>query len=107
VDASIAANLDAAFAATLLLLPPRFTTQQLLEAVTGLSYTADIRMSFAEDSNKVGRLWVTILSHYTAFQVAGCGAALMRCCSSCRNSTVKLPASLANRCALLPVTAKG
>ena len=53
MDAGIAANLDAAFAAALLLLPPRFTTQQLLEAVTGLSYTADIRMSFAEDSNKV------------------------------------------------------
>ena len=53
MDAGIAANLDAAFATALLLLPPRFTTQQLLEAVTGLSYTADIRMNFAEDSNKV------------------------------------------------------
>ena len=60
VDAGIAANLDAAFAAALLLLPPCFTTQQLLEAVTGLSYTADIRMSFAEDSNKVG------LPHFAA-----------------------------------------
>lgn len=53
VDGGIAANLDAAFCAALLLLPARFTTQQLLECVARLSYTADIRMSFAEDSNKV------------------------------------------------------
>lgn len=52
MDAGIAATLDAAFATALLLLPQRFTTRQLLECVTGLSYTADIRMSFAEDSNK-------------------------------------------------------
>lgn len=41
-----------ALALALLLLPGRFTTQQLLEALCGLSYTSDVRMAFAEDTNK-------------------------------------------------------
>ncbi len=41
-----------ALALALLLLPGRFTTQQLLEALCGLSYMSDMRMAFAEDANK-------------------------------------------------------
>lgn len=80
MDAGIAANLDAALAAALLLLPPRFTTQQLLEAVTGLSYTADIRMSFAEDSNKVGRLWFVFSLHCVVFSLHCLPGGRLRCC---------------------------
>lgn len=82
MDAGIAANLDAAFAAALLLLPPRFTTQQLLEAVTGLSYTADIRMSFAEDSNKV------VLAHCVACSDSWLQWCAARWCNSCRDCTL-------------------
>ena len=53
VDDALAANLDAALRLALLLLPHRFSTQQLLEALCGISYTSDVRMAFAEDAHKV------------------------------------------------------
>ncbi|KAL6759699.1 mitochondrial matrix Mmp37-domain-containing protein [Haematococcus lacustris] len=47
-----AANLRAAAATALLLLPPSFTTQDLLVKLVGLSYHGDVRMGLAEDPHK-------------------------------------------------------
>ena len=55
VAAAQQGNLDAAVAAALLLLPPTFSSTEFHRVVCGLSYMADIRMAFAEDSRKVGR----------------------------------------------------
>ena len=49
-----AANLDSAVTAALLLLPAAFSNVDLFRVICGLSYMADIRMVFAEDSRKVG-----------------------------------------------------
>ena len=49
-----AANLDSAVTAALLLLPAAFSSVDLFRVICGLSYMADIRMAFAEDSRKVG-----------------------------------------------------
>ncbi len=54
-----AANLDSAVTAALLLLPAAFSSVDLFSVICGLSYMADIRMAFAEDSRKVG----TIMLH--------------------------------------------
>lgn len=47
-------NLDAATAAALLLLPATFNSADFHRVVCGISYMADIRMAFAEDTRKVG-----------------------------------------------------
>ncbi|CAK0784052.1 hypothetical protein CVIRNUC_007255 [Coccomyxa viridis] len=56
VDRAVAANIDAALAAALLLLPARFTAKALMEAICGLSYAGDIRMRWGEDARKVQRI---------------------------------------------------
>ncbi|KAJ9525553.1 hypothetical protein QJQ45_003077 [Haematococcus lacustris] len=48
-----AANLRAAAATALLLLPPSFSTQDFLVKLVGLSYHGDVRMGLAEDPHKV------------------------------------------------------
>ncbi|XP_073155432.1 uncharacterized protein [Henckelia pumila] len=45
-------NLKAATSAALLLLPSKFSEEELYAKICGLSYTGDIRMLFAEDKNK-------------------------------------------------------
>ena len=47
------ANLDSAVAAALLLLPPSFSSIEFYKVICGISYMADIRMAFAEDTRKV------------------------------------------------------
>ena len=47
-----AANLDSAVTTALLLLPAAFSSVELFRVICGLSYMADIRMAFAEDSRK-------------------------------------------------------
>jgi hypothetical protein len=56
VDAAQASNLRAALACALLLLPERFSEQQLHVALCGLSYNGDVRMALAEDAAKVERI---------------------------------------------------
>ncbi|KAK9842097.1 hypothetical protein WJX81_008323 [Elliptochloris bilobata] len=56
LSAAAEANLAAALAAGLLLLPSRFSTEELFCAVCGLSYLGDVRMGLAEDKNKVQRI---------------------------------------------------
>lgn len=46
-------NLSSAVALALLQLPPSFDNRQLLNRICEISYLADIRMAFAEDSKKV------------------------------------------------------
>ena len=55
-----AANLDSAVTAALLLLPAAFSSVDLLCVICGLSYMADIRMAFAEDSRKVRNAVLTL-----------------------------------------------
>ncbi|KAB1221514.1 hypothetical protein CJ030_MR2G027153 [Morella rubra] len=50
------ANLRAAISASLLLLPPKFTEEDLYAKICGLSYTGNLRMLFAEDRNKVKKI---------------------------------------------------
>ncbi|XP_034212652.1 phosphatidate cytidylyltransferase, mitochondrial-like isoform X2 [Prunus dulcis] len=49
-------NLRAAMSAALLLLPSKFTEEQLYAKICSLSYMGDLRMLFAEDRNKDGGL---------------------------------------------------
>ncbi|MEW5305556.1 MAG: hypothetical protein WDW36_008089 [Sanguina aurantia] len=49
-------NLNSALNAALLMLPPHFTTPELLQAIVGLSYKGDIRSGIAEDPLKVSRI---------------------------------------------------
>lgn len=49
-------NLRAAMSAALLLLPSKFTEEDLYAKICGLSYTGDLRMLFAEDRNKVKKI---------------------------------------------------
>ncbi|PSC75437.1 copper-transporting ATPase chloroplastic [Micractinium conductrix] len=56
VEAAQQANLAAALHVALLLLPPRFSRQDLLHAVCAISYSGDVRMGLAEDSRKVHRI---------------------------------------------------
>eukprot|EP00053_Salpingoeca_punica_P016156 m.151097 g.151097 ORF g.151097 m.151097 type:complete len:360 (-) comp16894_c4_seq18:476-1555(-) len=53
VAAACSENLHAAVAASLLVLPPRFTERELYTAITGLSYSGDFRMAVGEDPNKI------------------------------------------------------
>ncbi|KAF5475342.1 hypothetical protein F2P56_007154 [Juglans regia] len=50
------ANLKAAMTAALLLLPPKFTEEDLYAKICSLSYMGDLRMLFAEDRNKVKKI---------------------------------------------------
>ncbi|XP_017970698.1 PREDICTED: phosphatidate cytidylyltransferase, mitochondrial isoform X2 [Theobroma cacao] len=49
-------NLRAAVSAALLLLPPKFTEEDLYAKICSLSYMGDLRMLFAEDRNKVKKI---------------------------------------------------
>ncbi|KAK9937239.1 hypothetical protein M0R45_014042 [Rubus argutus] len=49
-------NLRAAMSAALLLLPSKFTEEDLYAKICSLSYTGDLRMLFAEDRNKVKKI---------------------------------------------------
>ncbi|KAB2055671.1 hypothetical protein ERO13_A11G047300v2 [Gossypium hirsutum] len=49
-------NLRAAMSAALLLLPPKFTEEDLYAKICSLSYMGDVRMLFAEDRNKVKKI---------------------------------------------------
>ncbi|XP_062162406.1 uncharacterized protein LOC133869431 [Alnus glutinosa] len=49
-------NLRAAISAALLLLPPKFTEEDLYAKICSLSYMGDLRMLFAEDRNKVKKI---------------------------------------------------
>ncbi|KAK8632217.1 hypothetical protein V6N13_028993 [Hibiscus sabdariffa] len=49
-------NLQAAVSAALLLLPPKFTEEDLYAKICSLSYMGDLRMLFAEDRNKVKKI---------------------------------------------------
>ncbi|XP_048229401.1 phosphatidate cytidylyltransferase, mitochondrial isoform X3 [Ricinus communis] len=50
------ANLRAALSAALLLLPSKFTEEDLYSKICSLSYMGDLRMLFAEDKNKVKKI---------------------------------------------------
>jgi len=57
LDEGIRANHRSALFTALLLLPERFTQRELLAAITGISYTGDVRLAVAaEDPKKVDRL---------------------------------------------------
>ena len=57
LEAALASNLDAALAAALLTLPPRFGIRDLRTAIVGLSYSGDVRVAArAEDARKVARI---------------------------------------------------
>ena len=49
-------NLTSAMHTALLLLPDRFTEDQLFMTLTALSYTGDFRMTVGEDRNKVAKI---------------------------------------------------
>ncbi|BFG28500.1 hypothetical protein CerSpe_147740 [Prunus speciosa] len=49
-------NLRAAVSAALLLLPSKFTEEELYAKICSLSYMGDLRMLFAEDRNKVKKI---------------------------------------------------
>uniref|UniRef100_A0A2N9H2S4 Phosphatidate cytidylyltransferase, mitochondrial n=1 Tax=Fagus sylvatica TaxID=28930 RepID=A0A2N9H2S4_FAGSY len=49
-------NLRAAMSAALLLLPPKFSEEDLYAKICSLSYMGDLRMLFAEDRNKVKKI---------------------------------------------------
>ncbi|XP_072991360.1 uncharacterized protein [Typha latifolia] len=49
-------NLKSAIAASLLLLPPGFSEDDLYAKICSLSYMGDLRMLFAEDKNKVRKI---------------------------------------------------
>ncbi|CAN4078498.1 unnamed protein product [Withania somnifera] len=49
-------NLKAATSAALLLLPSKFTKEDLYAKICSLSYMGDLRMLFAEDKNKVNKI---------------------------------------------------
>ncbi|GLU12700.1 hypothetical protein SLE2022_293620 [Rubroshorea leprosula] len=49
-------NLRAALSVALLLLPPKFTEEDLYAKICSLSYMGDLRMLFAEDRNKVKKI---------------------------------------------------
>ncbi|XP_042383794.1 phosphatidate cytidylyltransferase, mitochondrial-like [Zingiber officinale] len=58
-------NLKAATSASLLLLPAKFSEEDLYATICGLSYKGDLRMLFAEDKNKVKNI---IRGSFTLFQ---------------------------------------
>ncbi|KAK9791826.1 hypothetical protein WJX73_002444 [Symbiochloris irregularis] len=56
VSSALQQNLKSALTASLLMLPPSFSREELFSTIVGLSYLGDIRMGFAEDSRKVQRI---------------------------------------------------
>ncbi len=52
-------NLASALGLALLQLPATFDSRQLLTRICEISYLADVRMAFAEDSRKVGTTRIT------------------------------------------------
>eukprot|EP00897_Mesotaenium_endlicherianum_P005196 jgi/Mesen1/4704/ME000241S03739 len=86
-------NLQAALAAALLLLPPRFTEEELYAEICGLSYRGDIRMFFAEDRQKVLKIvrgsFAELRHMYAApaLQLAGCDLLFLPGTSSCPTTT--------------------
>ncbi|XP_057960607.1 uncharacterized protein LOC131152774 isoform X2 [Malania oleifera] len=58
-------NLRAATSAALLLLPSKFTEEDLYARICGLSYMGDLRMLFAEDKNKVKKI---VQGQFCSFQ---------------------------------------
>ncbi|KAL3523152.1 hypothetical protein ACH5RR_015986 [Cinchona calisaya] len=58
-------NLKAATSAALLLLPSKFTEEDLYGKICSLSYMGDLRMLFAEDRNKVKKI---VLGQFSLFQ---------------------------------------
>ncbi|KAG9131292.1 hypothetical protein Leryth_006141 [Lithospermum erythrorhizon] len=58
-------NLKSATSAALLLLPSKFTEEDLFAKICSLSYMGDLRMYFAEDKNKVKKI---VQSQYDLFQ---------------------------------------
>ncbi|XP_031248700.1 phosphatidate cytidylyltransferase, mitochondrial-like [Pistacia vera] len=57
-------NLRAALSAALLLLPSKFTQEDLFAKICSLSYMGDLRMLFAEDKNKVKKI---VQGHFDLF----------------------------------------
>lgn len=53
ISQAIESNYRSALAAALLLLPPRFTAEELFVKIAGLSYAGDFRMRFGESPRKV------------------------------------------------------
>ncbi|CAN1239538.1 Phosphatidate cytidylyltransferase, mitochondrial [Linum grandiflorum] len=60
-----AVNLRAAIAAALLILPSKFTEEDLYSKICSLSYMGDLRMFFAEDKNKVKKI---VQGQFSLFQ---------------------------------------
>ncbi|CAL9073231.1 unnamed protein product [Musa textilis] len=58
-------NLKAATSASLLLLPAKFSEEDLYAKICSLSYMGDLRMLFAEDKNKVKNI---VRGSFTVFQ---------------------------------------
>ena len=58
-------NLSHAVRTALLLLPETFSLRELFSRITGISYTGDIRMGFAEDANKTNNI---VNANYTGFE---------------------------------------
>ncbi|XP_074334490.1 uncharacterized protein LOC141671937 isoform X3 [Apium graveolens] len=58
-------NLKSATSAALLLLPSKFTEEDLYTKICSLSYMGDLRMFFAEDKNKVKKI---VQGQYNLFQ---------------------------------------
>eukprot|EP00899_Mesostigma_viride_P005991 jgi/Mesvir1/15393/Mv06580-RA.1 len=52
----LAANLQSALTTALLLLPEKFTEEELFASISSLSYMGDVRMAIAEDRHKVRRI---------------------------------------------------
>ncbi|KAJ8046912.1 Phosphatidate cytidylyltransferase, mitochondrial [Holothuria leucospilota] len=60
-------NLKSALRTALLLLPERFTSEQLFHTIAGLSYHGDFRMTFGENKNKVDNIVGANLEHFQEY----------------------------------------
>ncbi|CAM9830220.1 unnamed protein product [Heterosigma akashiwo] len=61
---TVASNVKSALAASLLLLPQKFSELQLYLTITGLSYGGDFRMKFGENPRKVTNIVSANISHF-------------------------------------------